>query len=162
MPTVVQNATGRDTSGSTDLVRERQRAGAGAREREREREINKAEYIAECSRVSHIVDGGRTHDETLARGFPRARALSAVEGYISIDIYVHTCTARRRAKLSTGSYFPVRHRVVVLVWSSRTVRDSLPTPLHGQPRHRGSHAFRILSNPSASRFLCSLILHTYT
>lgn len=51
-------------------------------------------------------------------------------------------------RLSTGSYFPSWNRVVVLVWSSWTVRLlTLLTPLHGQPRHR-SHVFRILSTPA--------------
>lgn len=45
--------------------------------------------------------------------------------YISIDIYVYTCIG---ARLSTGSYFPVRHRVVVLVWSSRPVQLLMYSP----------------------------------
>lgn len=45
--------------------------------------------------------------------------------YISIDIYVYTCI---EARLSTGSYFPVRQRVVVLVWSSRPVQLLMYSP----------------------------------
>lgn len=45
--------------------------------------------------------------------------------YISIDIYVYTCIG---ARLSTGSYFPVRQRVVVLVWSSRPVQLLMYSP----------------------------------
>lgn len=66
--------------------------------------------------------------------------------YISIDIYVYTCI---EARLSTGSYFPVRQRVVVLVWSSRTVRlltDS-PTRITPSSLARFSHFKCPLSFP---------------
>ena len=60
--------------------------------------------------------------------------------YISIDIYVYTCIEHGFRPDPTSQL----GNALSSKFGHRELCDSLPTPLHGQPRHR-SHAFRILS-----------------
>lgn len=100
----------------------RRRVGSAARGYQRCRSYQNSGRGWEVASLPRGTMDRRKKNRTSCR---RSVSRMASTPYISIDIYVYTCIG---AQLSTGSYFPVRHRVVVLVWSSRPVQLLMYSP----------------------------------